>query len=82
MQPNPTLISEQVDGQAVILAPENGRVVVLNPIGSLIWELLAAGHTAAQIEQRLVNAYCVTPAQARADLAVFLRQLGTRELLA
>lgn len=78
----PDLITEQLDGQTMILSPHNGRVVVLSHTGSHIWQLLVAGKSIPEIEQHLVQTYVVTPQQARSDIQALLTQLKARELLA
>ena len=74
-------ITEQVDGNLVILEPSNGTYFVLCQIGTIIWQLLADGIHAATIPAHLAATYQVSKADAQLDLDAFLQELTQHDLL-
>lgn len=76
------LIWRDVDDGTVIVSPTAGKVRVLNPLGSTIWELLDGQHTVADIEEFLSQKYHQVPRpQISEDLQIFLDDLTNRGLL-
>jgi len=54
----------------------------LNKSGARLWELLARGTTRAELVDRLVCEYDITPERAASDVDRLLDELSTRDLLA
>lgn len=75
------LISRVLDGNTVIVAPHVGKVRILNPVGSFIWQLLNEGQSRTQIESHLSQKYAISAEQAQQDLETFLTDLKQRGLL-
>jgi hypothetical protein len=73
--PHPQVAARVVDGTAVIVLASSGEVVMLNAIGSRIWELLDGARTAQDIVHTIVSEYDVTEQQARQDVEEFLQKL-------
>lgn len=73
--PHPQVAARVVDGTAVIVMASSGEVVMLNAMGSRIWELIDGARTAQDIVQAIVSEYDVTEQQAQQDVAEFLQKL-------
>lgn len=80
-RPDPNLIWRVLDGEAVLVSPQAGKVSVLNGIGSALWQLLDGRHTVADMQAYLVARYDVIPTVAAADLDTFLSELADRGLI-
>jgi hypothetical protein len=65
----------------VFMVPES-RPVVLDEIGTLIWDLCDGKHSFAELSSALAEHYSVTPREAEVSLAEFLRRLGKRGMIA
>lgn len=73
--PAPGVVSRIIEGEAVIVLPEQGRVKVLNEVGSRIWTLADGHRTLESIVETICQEYAVTPAQAQADALAFVEEL-------
>jgi hypothetical protein len=78
---HPEVVGEIVDGEAVLLLPHTGTVVVLNEVGRTIWELLDGVRPLNEIVTHIVAAYEVSAAQAQTDTFSFLDNLLARGLV-
>lgn len=73
--PHPQVAARVVDGTAVIVMASSGEVVMLNAMGSRIWELLDGSRTVQDIIHTIVSEYDVTEQQAHQDVEEFLQKL-------
>lgn len=73
--PNPNVVGRMVDGEAVLVLPDQGQVKVLNPVGARIWSLADGSRSIAQIAQVICDEYDVDPQQAQADALEFFTRL-------
>lgn len=64
-----------------MMSPERGCYYGLNGLGSRIWELAAQPITVADLCQRLLGEYEVSPEQCRKETCAFLGQLFDRGLI-
>jgi hypothetical protein len=78
---HPEVVGEVVDGEAVLLLPHTGSVVVLNEVGRTIWELLDGTRPLDEIVAQVVAEYEVGLAQAQSDTTGFLDSLLARGLV-
>ena len=78
---NASVVSAQLDGEAVLLNVESGVYFGLDSIGTRIWELLNAGTSETEIFDRLLDEYDVDAPQLRADLDGFLDVLVSKSLV-
>lgn len=78
---NSTLITNEIDGQTLLMSTRSGEVVVLNEIGSFIWEALQQGHNEQQISALLASLYDVTLEKATQDVANFVAHLCQQSLI-
>lgn len=75
------LVWRKMDDNTIVVSPKNGKVRVLNDVGTLIWEELAAGQSVSDIHQRIIAEYDITAEQAAQDLHNFLCDLQQRGLV-
>ena len=65
--PNPAVVGRFVEGEAVLVLPQQGQVKVLNEVGARIWALADGARTLRQIAAALCDEYDVNQAQAEAQ---------------
>ena len=70
-----------LDGDAIIVSPQTGKIRVLNQAGTFIWQMLVLDHNAAEIQDALVSNYAITPERAARDLQAFISDLSQRNLI-
>ena len=78
---HPRTASRLVDGQAVIVLPEENKVQVLNAVGSRIWELADGSHTVRAIAQMIYEEYDVSREQAEKEVMEFVTEMIQGNLL-
>src|SRR6266498_1974290 len=66
---------QTVDGLAVMVLADSGEVLVLNPIGTRILELIDGKRSVAEIAGVIESEYTVSAEEARRDLETFLQTL-------
>jgi coenzyme PQQ synthesis protein D (PqqD) len=70
------VMHELLDGHAVLLDPDAVRMLTLNPVGTLVWELLDEDRTCAELVTLLTpKVRGVTAEQLEADVRSFLDEL-------
>lgn len=77
----PDVVSRVVAGEALIVDLKSGRYFGLDPVGTRIWELIAAGRTFGGILDGLLAEFEVGVDQARADLERLLGELAEKGLV-
>lgn len=77
----PGLVWRQLDDHTVVVEPGAGQVRVLNRLGTVIWDLLVARQSPAQIEEYLVGRYAASREQVQTDLARFFADLESRNVI-
>lgn len=65
----------------VFMVPES-RPIVLDEIGTMIWDLCDGTHSFSELASALAEHYSVTAREAEVSLAEFLRRLGKRGMIA
>lgn len=76
-----TVLSQDVDGEIVVLDLARGEYYGLNEVGSRIWVLLTQGKTLAQVLQALTEEYEANSAQVESDMLAFIAELQSRGLV-
>ena len=79
--PNLAVVGSIVEGEAVLILPEQGQVKVLNEVGARIWALADGTCTLRQIAAALCNEYEVDQAQAEADTCTFAAELEEKGII-
>ncbi len=67
--------------EAVLVDPRSREVHVLNETGTRIWELLADGHTIAQLTERLAREFDADPTVLADEVTEFVQSLEVKGLL-
>jgi hypothetical protein len=78
---NPKLAWREIDGEAVIISPEDSYVHELNETASLIWKSADGEHSADEIAQAVAKSYDVGLAEAKADVDELIDVLSAKGLL-
>ena len=75
------LLSSATDDGTVIVAPEDGRLSVVNEVGAFVWELINGRNSVDCIVQQVVENFDVSAAQAQSDVLAFIQALAERQLV-
>lgn len=76
------VIAKDVDGETVLLDLESSTYFGLNPVGSLVWSLLAeAERSLDEIAQAVAEEYDVDPATAAEDITALASDLKAHGLI-
>lgn len=79
---HPRTASRLVDGEAVVVLPEENVVKVLNAVGSRVWDLANGKRTVREIAATIYQEFEVDQAQAEQDVVEFVAEMVESELLA
>ena len=79
--PNPNVASRIMEGEAVLVHPEKGKVKVVNALGAFIWQRLDGQHDVGQIVDEICRQHQVDPKTAEVDTIRFLKSLLERDLI-
>jgi hypothetical protein len=74
IQRNQSVLWRAIDGEAVLLDPDQGVTVTLNRVGTRIWQL-AEGREVSEIAAILCAEFDAEPTVIEADLHAFIDQL-------
>lgn len=78
---NRLVLWRELDGEAILLDPQEGCSYNLNRVGTTIWKLLDGTHTLEDIAAALCEAYEVDYSQALHDVAQLVEELHAQKLL-
>ncbi len=70
--------SQVMDGQAVVVLADTGRVNILNEVGTRIWELMDGTRTVRELAEVLASEFEVTREAALEDTRAFVQELVAR----
>jgi hypothetical protein len=70
-----------VEGEVVLIDPDEGELVRFNEIGSHIWQAIDGQSTVAQIVDHICDTFDVGRRRAQKDVTRFLRNLQRQELI-
>jgi Coenzyme PQQ synthesis protein D (PqqD) len=79
---NPKLAWREIDGEAVIISPEDSHVHELNETASLIWKHADGSHSVDEIASIVAAGYDVPLSLARVDVSELIEMLSAKGLLA
>lgn len=72
---NPDVACREIEGQLLLLTPDDDVLYTLNGSGKRVWELFATGATPREIAATIAGTYGVPPADAERDVGVFFTEL-------
>ncbi len=78
---SPETASRVIDGEAVIITPQNNEVKVLNEVGSRIWELLDGRQNIRAVSSVISDEFDVSEDQAMEDTEEFINELSNRQMV-
>lgn len=78
---HPNAAWREVQGEVVIISPEDSVLHELNATASFIWKHATGEHTAAEIAARMAGEFEVEEAQAREDARELMTHLEAKNLL-
>ena len=72
-----------IEGEAVLVKVKSGEVVHLNQTGAFIWECLSQEESLklSELVTRVIEEFGVESDTAQDDVAAFIRELETQELI-
>jgi len=76
-----TNVSTELDDETVILDIASGVYIGLDPIGTVIWNILNHPQTFASLRDKILNDYDVSKEQCVKDISVFLQELFENDLI-
>jgi hypothetical protein len=77
----PSVISEVIDGETIVLNFESGHYYSFNPTASEIWQRVSAGDPVAAATERVASRFAVDPASIRGEVEDFVRRLEEEKLI-
>ncbi len=78
---SPSAAYQIIDGEAVIINPSEQMVNVLNPVGSLIWDLTDGRRSIAEIAELLAQEFDVSYETALRDAIEFTGDLADKKMM-
>jgi hypothetical protein len=83
---NHEVVSRQIEGELVIVPIRRGvgdlnSLYTLNPVGSVLWDLMSDGCTLTEMVRRICDEFEVSAAQARQDIEQFLDSMMDEKLI-
>jgi hypothetical protein len=78
---NPKLAWREIDGEAVIISPEDSHVHELNETASVIWKNADGNHSVDEIAAAVAADYDVPVHVARSDVQELISALSEKGLL-
>ncbi|MDD7987006.1 PqqD family peptide modification chaperone [Lentisphaera marina] len=78
---NPEIISSKIDDEVVMMSIEEGKYFGLDPIGSIIWELLEEPKSLKKILPELVDEFDVSEEQCEKDCMSFVLDMIDKKTL-
>jgi hypothetical protein len=77
----PSVISEVIDGETIVLNFESGHYYSFNPTASEIWTRVCAGHPVAVATEWVARRFAGDAATIRTEVAAFVRRLEEEHLI-
>lgn len=83
---NQDVVSRQIDGELIIVPVRRGvgdlnSLYTLNPVGCLLWDFIAEGHTLTEMVARVCEEFEVGSTQAMQDIEAFLDSMVQEKLV-
>lgn len=71
----------EVGGELLMMSTEHGRYVALGGVGPRIWNMLETPASKSELQRRLTEAYDVAPERCREELAAFLEDMASHDMI-
>lgn len=78
---NPDVSQREIEGELLLLTPNDDVLYTLNGSGRLVWERIALGDGLATIIDELASVFCIPIAAARTDVEAFVAELEGKGVL-
>jgi hypothetical protein len=75
------VITDDMDGEIIILNTESGKYFSTEKTGAIIWEMFSNGYTIDEVINALSNLFSSQEEEIKKDINVFLSQVITEGLL-
>jgi hypothetical protein len=75
------IVSEIIDGEAIIMDLSSGRYFSADGVGAVIWDAMVCGFEVPQIKQRILQSYALDAAGLDADFEDFADALLANKLV-
>jgi len=79
--PSEEAVESRVGDETVILHLGNGTYYGLDPLGTVIWEMLKSGHAQSEIREAILAQYDVAAEVVDADMRRFLGDLLAQSIV-
>ncbi len=77
--PNEAVAHREIEGQVVLMLPDQSDLFTLNGSGALVWGLLVEGRPLAEAAAQIAARYGIPLERARADVAALVSALLERD---
>lgn len=77
----PGVLTQELDGETILLVPATGTYFRLNPTGTQVWAALASGRDVDEVVTDLADQGGVDPEVVRTDVAALLGTLVDKGLV-
>lgn len=79
--PAPHVYHQQIEGETVLLAADEGLYFSLDRVGTRVWQLLVQGCDTRELKARMLAEFDVDDARLESDLNELLRRLEATGLV-
>ena len=80
-RPHPDVITQELEGELVLVHMETNRIFALNATGARFWELLESGLDARGIRETLEREFDVDPQQLESEMEGLVAALAAEGLV-
>ncbi len=77
----PDIVHETIDGEMILLHPDNGKMLVLNEAGTQLWHFLNDWLSMEDLVTRFTAVYEANPEQIHPDIGQFVDALNQKGLI-
>lgn len=75
-------LSTETDGESVLMSVETGKYYTLDPVGSVVWQLLEKPLPLAELQSQLIERFEGEADTIRSESKAYLNELASRGLIA
>lgn len=80
-EPSPRIAFREIEGQILVLLPDDPEIYTFNAAAALIWKGLLRRHSVARIAADLTRRFDITATRAEEDVTRFVREMARKGLL-